>query len=370
METELCDNCNIAVPSVHFVMHVDFCKRNVQMCPVCGEAVPASQKEEHRQTFHVQINCTWCGVRITKSEEDGHLARQCPQMPVSCRFCPTELPRQDISEHEECCDLRSERCLHCGEHVLVEEQTRHREVCNEVLDRVLLPCEFCDATIAPNELMAHQRDCAERQGMEVQSEQGSPPLSANCPEGAFEARVVYGGEADGGEIQAQRPIPAAARASQATSSSHIQRNSRASSQVYNSVVALPCEICGDLCPSDQLMRHQEACIKENERRSRERVRQRGNCVPQQASSTVVGVQTEHKKATRVTYVRAERDSSLSSLEFEDDIDSDLDINDRFPRSIVTDVFRPNPLNLLESQLFSSTAFSHRINNHFGRLRNS
>ena len=32
----------------------------------------------------------------------------------------------------------------------------------------------------------------------------------------------------------------------------------------NSIVALPCEICGELCPSDRLMKHQEECSQENE----------------------------------------------------------------------------------------------------------
>ena len=32
----------------------------------------------------------------------------------------------------------------------------------------------------------------------------------------------------------------------------------------NSIVALPCEICGELCPSDRLMEHQEGCGQEGE----------------------------------------------------------------------------------------------------------
>ena len=32
----------------------------------------------------------------------------------------------------------------------------------------------------------------------------------------------------------------------------------------NSVVALPCEICGELCPSDRLMEHQEGCGQASE----------------------------------------------------------------------------------------------------------
>ena len=32
----------------------------------------------------------------------------------------------------------------------------------------------------------------------------------------------------------------------------------------NSTVALPCEICGELCPSDRLMKRQEGCSQESE----------------------------------------------------------------------------------------------------------
>ncbi|KAJ7379764.1 hypothetical protein OS493_012510 [Desmophyllum pertusum] len=33
-------------------------------------------------------------------------------------------------------------------------------------------------------------------------------------------------------------------------------------QKGNSTVALPCEICGELCPSDRLMQHQDECSQE------------------------------------------------------------------------------------------------------------
>ena len=32
----------------------------------------------------------------------------------------------------------------------------------------------------------------------------------------------------------------------------------------NTIVALPCEICGELCPSDRLMEHQEGCGQESD----------------------------------------------------------------------------------------------------------
>ena len=32
----------------------------------------------------------------------------------------------------------------------------------------------------------------------------------------------------------------------------------------DSLVAMPCEICGELCPSDKLIEHQEKCIRERE----------------------------------------------------------------------------------------------------------
>lgn len=34
--------------------------------------------------------------------------------------------------------------------------------------------------------------------------------------------------------------------------------------LYCCIVALPCEICGELCPSDRLMKHQEECSQESE----------------------------------------------------------------------------------------------------------
>ena len=310
------------------------------MCQDCGCAVPASQREEHRRTSHAQINCSECGTAIAKGEEARHFSRHCPKVRVGCRFCPVELPRQDIRDHERNCDSKTERCDKCTEHVFVSDLLRHREICSGEL--VALPCEFCSASVSPGKLMAHQRDCARQRGIDVPAEERVQPVESPLYGAVGGARVIYSG---GGTPQGM---------------DRCEGNLKFRSNSGGDEVALPCEVCEELYPASRLVQHQRDCLK-NQDRQVENPR-RCSAPNQPTQPTFAGVEQAHR--TRVTYISSipERERSLSNLEFEDDPDCDLDVSERLPRGIQTDIFGGlQPLS-------SGMAFSRRIT--FGNLRNS
>ena len=111
-----------------------------------------------------------------------------------------------------------------------------------------LPCEFCGSSIPLENLDAHQRQCLE------ESQDYQISLLVEGDDGFFQE------------------IPAT-RGRNSYDDDHIYSNSvlhdstEAACKAQadgNSIVALACEICSELCPSDRSMKHQEDCSQESE----------------------------------------------------------------------------------------------------------
>lgn len=80
------------------------------------------------------------------------------------------------------------------------------------------------------------------------------------------------------------------------------------------IVALPCEICDELCPSDKLMEHQRNCQKERETARRNTPRASHRTLGEQ--EFVFSVQ-DSLPVHRTGYIEVQRGYS-STIEFEDD----------------------------------------------------
>ena len=246
-----CDNCHRHVPSENYQMHVVHCKRNIQLCSLCGEAVFRSEEREHFKEFHAEINCVQCGQKTTRSDEVNHLENECGKRPIPCQYCEIALPREKMPEHQEFCGSRTEWCHKCSRYILIRDLRNHeksRDGGTSQKCAATLPCEFCGSSIPLENLDAHQRQCLE------ESQDYQIPLLVERDDGFFQ------------EI-------AATRGRNSYDDDHLYSNSvlrdstEASSEAQaagNSIVALPCEICGELCPSDRLMKHQEECSQESE----------------------------------------------------------------------------------------------------------
>ena len=195
--------------------------------------------------YHAEINCFQCGKKTTRSEEGNHLANECGKRPIPCQYCQITLLREKMPEHQVFCGSRTEWCHNCNRYILIRDLGNHEKSCDGGASQKCdsLPCEFCGSSIPLENLDVHQRQCLEEsQGSQI-------PLLVEGDDGFFQ------------EIASTRSD----HHSYSNSVSHNSTEAPCEAQAEgNSIVALPCEICGELCPSDRLMKHQEECSQESE----------------------------------------------------------------------------------------------------------
>ena len=112
-----------------------------------------------------------------------------------------------------------------------------------------LPYESCRSSIPLDNLDVHQRQYLD----EIQDSQ--IPLLVEDDDGFFqEIAATRGRNSDNNHDHIY-----------SNSVSHDSTEASCEAQAEgNSTVALPCEICGEPCPSDRLMKHQEGCSQESE----------------------------------------------------------------------------------------------------------
>lgn len=255
MATQLCDNCNREVPTENYVMHAVHCKRNVQICPHCGDAVSLREQKEHFEQFHEKIDCVQCGKKVTRDEEGNHLAYECGKRPVTCKYCEISLPRERMEDHEEFCGSRTDLCEKCSKYVLIRDIQEHTKSCDGGI--TCLPCEFCSSLVPADKLTYHQQQCfMEEQCVQV-------PLLVEDEDGIIrEFATSSDGENSreaGEETTGTERCDGCADSQTTTDGSQDMQG-----ETNSTVVALPCEICGELCPSDKLLEHQIECSEETE----------------------------------------------------------------------------------------------------------
>lgn len=238
MEKEVCDNCRKEVPIANYQMHEAYCLRNIQPCSLCGMKISRSEEKEHIKEYHEEIACVDCGQKITRNEQESHLADECSQRTVSCQFCEILLPRERMIEHEDFCGSRTETCPKCSCRVLIKQLKSHEKSC-EVASCCLVPCEFCTTMIAFDRLDTHQRQCM----LEREDVQRNIPLLVENADGSFS------------EIDEDKT---------GSVGRHFSHTVPREGNGEKTIFALPCEVCGELYPSDRLMQHQEKCGGENE----------------------------------------------------------------------------------------------------------
>lgn len=250
----ICENCQRQVPFENYQMHIVHCKRNIQLCSLCGEAVLRSEEREHFDEYHAEINCVQCGQKTTRSEEGNHLANECGKRPIPCQYCEISLPREKIPEHQEFCGSRTEFCHKCSRYILIRDLQNHEKSCDgSRASQTALPCEFCGSSIPSEKLDAHQRQCLE------ESQDLQIPLLVESVDGVF--REIAAARGNRGS---EESAPTGEETRDHVYSNSVSHDGAEAKAEENSIVALPCEICGELCPSDRLMEHQEECSRESE----------------------------------------------------------------------------------------------------------
>ena len=123
-------------------------------------------------------------------------------------------------------------------------------------------------------------------------------------------------------------VDSSERSDQAVRDSQQRRERLAES---HSIIALPCEVCDELCPSDKLMDHQIECQKEREnaRRNDPRVAHLASPVTHEFVFNI----HDFSPSQRSRYIEVQRGYS-PTIEFEDD----CVVNESVEDNIATDVF--------------------------------
>ena len=226
--------------------------------------------------FRPTVGCPECGKKIRKGDEGHHLAYECEKRLVSCRFCAIVLPGEIAREHEEYCGAKTGVCKSCGSYVVVRDFVYHKKSCEE--DNLALPCEFCERVVPANELALHQRKCLDHEKVDENyilkgdiAETFRPSATKTEEKESWENNFIKRGMEKMKEVKEGNEATARKdRTGKKCPKSHRESIS---------IVALPCEICGELCPSDKLMDHQIECQQE-----RENARQNNPKTAQHASS--------------------------------------------------------------------------------------
>ena len=230
---------------------------NARTCRHCGEEVLLKKQKKHFEEFHHIVTCVKCGKDVMRCQEAFHLAYECKKPHgVMCQFCALLLPRGKIKKHEELCGSRTAVCDKCDMYILIKDRDKHLRSCNG--ENPALPCEFCERLIPANMLGSHQQQCLiERERTQVITEASDGTFWDN-------KQTSIGSRTDEtrSTTEAQRR-----RKEKAPDGPNIGKDGRQKSPVEEkSIIALPCEICGELCPSDKLVQHQKDCNEESQNR--------------------------------------------------------------------------------------------------------
>ncbi|XP_033833012.1 XIAP-associated factor 1 [Periophthalmus magnuspinnatus] len=184
--TRVCARCKREVAEANFALHETHCSRFLVLCPDCGENVPRSDLQQHKQEQHTQVRCLKCQKKMERCLLPEHEEEECPARVEACAFCELEMPFVQLQEHIVACGSRTERCLDCGQYVKLSDQEEHNRVCSEqdlynepssppkgtsanvktttpttttTASKPDVQCKVCMLTFSANEIQRHMTRC-------------------------------------------------------------------------------------------------------------------------------------------------------------------------------------------------------------------
>ena len=268
MATKLCENCQRQIAAENYEVHTLYCKRNLQICPLCQEPVLKREQREHFEEFHEEIECIQCGKKLTMNDEASHLANECGKRQAPCKYCEIMLPRERLVDHEGYCGSRTDLCEKCCKYVLIKDHRNHVNICDG--ENPYLLCKFCGTLTASNRLATHQQECfSAHRRVEI-------PLFVEDNDGILREFAAPSGSETATELEDGTTGNQGDVESISQETADPQEEGRSSLSETNSVVALPCEVCGELCAADKLMEHQIECNQQTERAGESCFRGRGS----------------------------------------------------------------------------------------------
>ena len=298
--------------------------REFQLCQYCNKRVP-------RKSFGIhKVDCARRRSFATTTEAHCGQARLMKNQKV--RFenfhdsCESELPGVITNEREKYCGSKTNVCKTCGSCVMVGDFVRHLESCKN--ENPSLLCEFSFQVFPGNKLLVHQKKCFNDQ---KRFDESSIPnvdigeaLGRSGKNKASKTSQYHdcSKQSRGKRNEVQQEM-VGLRARNEETGRKLPKSHRESI----SIIALPCEICGELYPSDKLMQHQMECQQEivntNDLKIAQQTSHRGH--------GSVFTSRDSQQTADVRYIEVYRGYS-PTLKFEDDSAESLE------RNVALDVF--------------------------------
>ena len=119
---EMCENCELQLPTVKMALHKRCCMFNVKKCCVCGEMILIEDESEH--LYEHTAECAFCKGVFSVSDINVH-EQVCDMKCEECKYCKGVVYVKDKDEHEEQCGAKTQQCERCGVFVVVKEMECH-----------------------------------------------------------------------------------------------------------------------------------------------------------------------------------------------------------------------------------------------------
>ena len=119
---EMCENCELQLPTVKMALHKRCCMFNVKKCGLCGEIILIEDENEH--LYEHTAECAFCKGVFNVSDINAH-EKVCDMKCAKCVYCKGVVYVKDKDEHELQCGGKTQQCERCGTFVVVKEKEQH-----------------------------------------------------------------------------------------------------------------------------------------------------------------------------------------------------------------------------------------------------
>jgi len=109
----------------NYRMHTLHCARNIALCPDCDEPIPRGELEEHKEEVHGLQDCPLCAEKVEACKLEEHQESMCSKRTTLCKFCATHVEMGKLTEHENYCGSRTDKCEQCGEFIMLKNFDIH-----------------------------------------------------------------------------------------------------------------------------------------------------------------------------------------------------------------------------------------------------
>ena len=119
---EICDNCELQLPTVKMMLHKRCCMLTMKKCVVCKKMILIEEESEH--VYEHNVECSFCKGVFAINDISAH-KDICDMKCGECTYCKGTVYLKDKDEHETQCGSKTEQCKRCGQFVVVKYKAQH-----------------------------------------------------------------------------------------------------------------------------------------------------------------------------------------------------------------------------------------------------